>query len=891
MQDLARTSAWDVDKFRRRMMETSFERSGGLTPPERRRRRRAPEQAVVSFAARASWPLLCCATIGSALALGALHAPTLLVTAAFVFASAALVTVSRRPTAIPWPAWVAFGLAAYTAFQALPLPASWVRALSPKAAEVWQQAFEMAPGGGWMSLSLDRSATWVEALKWYMYGAAFVAAAGFGASRSMARGLLLAVAAPLAVAVVTLAHGLAGASTIYGFYEPTVARSIWHTGPLLNPNHLASFLNFGIFCGMGLLVARRRIVPIGAIGLAVAFLIPSAIVSGSRGGMIGLAVGLAVFMLALPKERYADRDFGPVATRTLLAILSLVFVTAVAFTALLASEQTLRQLYDVNVDKLRLLTWCRGMISDHFWFGVGRGAFESAFSAYRSGTSNEIYTHPENLPVQWLGEWGVPVAISAAVALGWTLRPGRLGVRWSVLASGAIAATSAIVAQNFVDFGLEVPAIALTVSVALGVCWGHANGRQRGVEVSTRSARSWTTWGLVTGGIVLGTLVLSTGFEPLVYERRQLAADYAELKGESAGELKELRAATLEAVRSHPAEPYFYRMGALLSWRLGEDPMPWLQRALERGPEQGRTHLLVARVLASRKALRQALFELRLASTFDPNLVPAAARAAGTWGQGYEDLIRAVPEGEAGVQMLTVMVRQAGGDPESREQLLMELVSRDSRRVLSLVALSAFYVQELERGEKSSRCAGDSTADCRVKAERWLTALDQVAPVDSEGLLLRARLLQMSGAGEAAVALLTERCSTVALSARLRCLQKRLELSARRPGSLELSLAARDYVTEACTESEPCVAALERVADMNGSRGNWQEALTYYERAARERPDDGLWLKVARSAARAGAPGRVANALNRIRSRARFEPEYSKLLQAAAAGRVGERSD
>jgi hypothetical protein len=784
---------------------------------------------------------------------------------------------------------VLFALAAYTALQALPLPSSWVRLLSPNAAEVWQRAFDVAPSSGWMSLSLDRGATLVEVLKWATYGAAFVAAAGVGSARGMARGLLPIVAAPVLVALVTLAHGLVGARAIYGFYEPTIERSIWHTGPLLNPNHLASYLNFGIFCGMGLLAARKPVVPVWVVGLAIAFLIPNALVAGSRGGVIGLLVGLVVFFAASPKAGNADRDFGPVPKTTVLASLAAVFVVAIGFTALLASEQTARQLYDGNIDKIRLLSWCRALIVDYPWFGVGRGSFESVFTAYRSGTSNEIFTHPENLPVQWLGEWGIPVGLVGAGLLCWVLRPRRLGLRWSVVSTGVVAAVAAIVAQNFVDFGLEVPAIALTVVVALGVCWGHANRRRRGASEES-PGKDMPALALVAVVVVLSGLVLGAGFRPLVYERRELAQAADELADAAPSDIRAMREVAARAVLAHPSEPYFYRMAALLTWRLGEDPMPWLQRALDRGPSVGRTHLLVARVVASRKAIRQALFELRLAATFDPNLAHAVARAALSWTQGYDNLRRAVPHGEAGIQMLTVMVRQPSIDAVTHERLLMELVERDPRRLASLTAMASYYVQELERGDASVRCAVEQRAGCLAEAERWLTALDGLTVTDTEGVLLRSRLLQVRGSVREALALLTERCATLAAGARSRCLQKRLELAARAAQTLEFAAAATDFVADACLDSEQCSGALERVADMNGSRGDWQAALSFYERAARERSDDRLWIKVARSAVRVGAFGRVASALGRIRSRARFEPEYSRLLQSVGPGQAREAS-
>lgn len=844
-------------------------RSRGLTPP-----RFEP------------WWLICAGTVLAALALGAIHPTTLIVVSVLPFAAAAIVVSRHGFKCIPAPAWVLFGLAAYTALQALPLPAALVRALSPHAAQIWRDAFELSGKTGWMSLSLDRGATMVEVLKWTMYGAAFVAAANYGARRGMLRGLLLPVGAATAVALVTLIHGLAGAETIYGFYEPSVPRSIWHMGPLLNPNHLASYLNFGIFCAFGIAAVRRPLVPPWAVGLIIAFLMPNAIVAGSRGGIVGLVVGLLIFWLAQPKATHADASLGPVPKLALIATMASVFALAIGLTGLLATERTARQLYEVNVDKLRLLGWCQHLIADYPWFGIGRGAFESVFSAYRTGRSNEIYSHPENLPAQWLGEWGVPVALAAAACFVYYLRPRRLGVRWSVAASGVVAALSAMLTQNFVDFGLEVPAVALTVTVALAVCWGQADARRRGAPDGDDATSLRRLVGIGAGCVALLGLVIAFGGRALVYERRALAEAYESTQEPNVNNLRALRDMASELVAAHPAEPYFFRMGALLTWRIGENPLRWFGTALERGPEVGRTHLLLARYLASERAIGQALLELRLAGTFDPNLVPATARAASAWSTTYDGVIRAVPEAEAGTLMLTLLSRETTDKPELRERLLSELVNRDPKRFASLQQLADFLLSELGRGDASERCGGERRNDCLTRADQTIASIERVAPQELQTVLLRSRFFEVSGESQRALGVLNERCKTLPTAVRPRCLKRRLELAFAEKTAADFAVAAKEYLADACGDSDQCAESLERVADLSSGRGDWDAALAFYERAARERSEDRLWLKVARAGARVAAFSRVTNALARIREPSHFEPEYSKLMKSVTSSRT-----
>src|SRR6185295_3468992 len=75
----------------------------------------------------------------------------------------------------------------------------------------------------------------------------------------------------------------------------------------------------------------------------------------------------------------------------------------------------------------------------------------------------------------------------------------------------------------------------------------------------------------------------------------------------------------------HPAEPYFPLVGAMGAYRTHtENPIPWLQRSLERGQVNGRAHLLLAEVLSAPRTRRQAMLELRLALADDPGLFDLA---------------------------------------------------------------------------------------------------------------------------------------------------------------------------------------------------------------------------------------------------------------------------
>jgi hypothetical protein len=553
-------------------------------------------------------------------------------------------------------------------------------------------------------------------------------------------------------------------------------------------------------------------------------------------------------------------------------------------TALLVSETTRRELYNTNIDKLRMLSWSARLIGDFRWTGVGRGAFEGVFSSYRTSVNQEIHTHPENIVAQWLGEWGIPVGLAALAAFGWLLQPKRLGRKWSAIGSGAVAALGAALVHDLVDFGLEIPAVALLVVVTVGVCYGHEASRV--ADRSESEALDLNTLAAAAAvGVALCTLVAIGGGQSVSLDRLDMVERFRALKDAPEGELSKVEERTAAISLKHPAEPYFYRMGALLALHAQRDPMGLLDRALERGPTIGRTHLIVARVLASRHAARQALLELRLAADYDTALTGLIAKSVTRLASSYEDLERAVPEGRDGCAMLVALARLVPSD--RRERLLEEAVARapDARDALSLLAND--LIRELEHGQASERCAGERTAECVQQAEHWLARLDKQAGRPSEPVLLRARLLLLKGDGEGAASLLAERCPEMVGRDRTQCMKARLTLASKAHDTAQLAAVARDFIAENCLDADSCAGALGQIGDVYAANQDWNAALSFYDRAAHERADDQLWIKVGKAALRTGAYQRAVTALGRVRSKAHFEPDYSRLVQAARAGQVG----
>jgi hypothetical protein len=273
-----------------------------------------------------------------------------------------------------------------------------------------------------------------------------------------------------------------GATKVYGLYQPNFMTVPWHIGPLLNPNNLAGYLNLGALAGLGVLLSHRPVIPRWALGLGVALIVAIDVTSASRGGVLALPVGLVALALFARHEK-RDRPASQSASTWLLLF-------AVAGGGVLAvlggNAKAWTELYDKNLSKLEMILWVKPLVHDHPFFGIGRGAFESVFPAYRLTPGHVIYTHAENFVVQWAAEWGLPVTCAALGAFGWAFAPRRLGVQRSALAAGGWCGVAALALQNLVDLGLEIPAVSIGAAAVLGSLWGDQ--RRRGAGEPSRGA-------------------------------------------------------------------------------------------------------------------------------------------------------------------------------------------------------------------------------------------------------------------------------------------------------------------------------------------------------------------------------------------------------------------
>lgn len=222
-------------------------------------------------------------------------------------------------------------------------------------------------------------------------------------------------------------------------------------GPLGNPNLLAGYL-------LALLplatIAALRWTGIGSRVFAVvtvALAGSSIVLTYSRGGWVGLMVGMAVLLLLLLLR--STREW-PALWRRLVPVVILLLGAAVLAVAVTKLEPVRTRVSSLlagrgdSSNNFRINVWLASieMIQDRPWIGIGPGnnAFNSIYPLYQQPKFNALSAY--SVPLEILVETGVPGLIACLGLLQSSIRQGLKGLRINEPAAGAALASLAAIA-------------------------------------------------------------------------------------------------------------------------------------------------------------------------------------------------------------------------------------------------------------------------------------------------------------------------------------------------------------------------------------------------------------------------------------------------------------
>ncbi|GMU63480.1 MAG: hypothetical protein AMXMBFR34_52430 [Myxococcaceae bacterium] len=493
------------------------------------------------------------------------------------------------------------GLAlAIALLQLLPLPPGLLALVSSPGAEL--REFALVPLGleRWRPVTMDAPSTARAVARIIGLGSMALVALELGRQSHVRRRLLSILAlSGVSIAVCGFGHLLANAESLFGVHH------FYATVPLLTPfgntNHLAAWLTLTGTVALGLALdakSRDGAIAWGAAAFACGV---GVFLSYSRGG-----IGAFVATWGLVGAAVLARKGGGIRS-----VLPWVAIAAtVAFAGLLSFEQLLARADTLSsVEKLRATKvelWpmlARGALA--YWpLGLGVGAFELGFARFQDQQLDVTFTHPENLPLQWASEAGLPVTLAlAGVVFVLFVRVRRL--TWDLpLERTAMIAVAGVLLHDLFDFSLELNAVAAAVAVTAGlVC---AVGREKEGRVAVRRAGP-------VAGVVLVSLAVVTG---LAGSSSHAVAEKALADTIQAGQaVAAARAQAVAAIDRHPADWVLYaNIGADVA-RRGQplEALAWVNRLLFLRPSDARAHVAAAQALLRMRKPLQALIELKTA--------------------------------------------------------------------------------------------------------------------------------------------------------------------------------------------------------------------------------------------------------------------------------------
>lgn len=410
--------------------------------------------------------------------------------------------------------------------QLAPLPADWVLVLSPAAHEAHTlvAAAMGHPLAASLTLSVDPHATRDFWFKSAAYGGIFCLT-------------LLTVDTPRRVELLLKTLVISGtlqalyASVMvlseleYGFFIKKFVGQGTATGTFVNRNHLAGYLNLCLAAGIGLMIAklggeavhswRQRLRSIVRLLLGektrlriyLIVMVIALVLTRSRMGNTAFFAGtLIVGAIGLLLMRNAPRS-------TMLFLTSVVVLDILIVGTWFGVDQVAKRIQQTEVstttdnllpaehrdevDQLAL-KYAR----DYWLTGSGGGTFYVTFPAYSSSGVTGFYDHAHNDYLQLLTETGVIglglCTLIVVLATWQALR--ALRRRHDPLMRGAAFGVALAICwlaiHSTVDFNMQIPANAFTLSVLLALAWVAASVRSKAQEapqgVVERSSRRHT---------------------------------------------------------------------------------------------------------------------------------------------------------------------------------------------------------------------------------------------------------------------------------------------------------------------------------------------------------------------------------------------------------------
>lgn len=357
------------------------------------------------------------------------------------------------------------------------------------------------------SIAIDRFEAGSALLRLLTYGGVFWLSLQCCRDRDAARKILLTVAAATVVyAIYGLVIQFSGAKTILWYPKLYYVDDL--TSTFVNRNSFATYGGLGLICVTALITQqtlrhywssdnrRQRLrVFLRALTerdwiliLAWGLLATAVLLSNSRGGFAAVCFGLGAFVVAiLLSPGVPSRVARAFAFAVVASGLLFVFVSGGDLLTRVASTNQVND--QIRIELTALSVTATG---DAPLVGTGFGSFEQIFHVYRGDT--EAFRirsdRAHNTYLENALELGIPAA-SALVAtvgcLAWIclmgIRRRRRGIIYPAVGLGA---TILVGVHSLVDFSLQIPAVAITYSLLMGLACAQSWNTEKHMPLPRR---------------------------------------------------------------------------------------------------------------------------------------------------------------------------------------------------------------------------------------------------------------------------------------------------------------------------------------------------------------------------------------------------------------------
>ncbi|HEY5176163.1 MAG TPA: O-antigen ligase family protein [Terriglobales bacterium] len=316
----------------------------------------------------------------------------------------------------------------------------------------------------WSGLSIDHVGTREALIKLVTYAILFFVGQLLYASASarawQISGATVAIYVFL-MALFAIVQFFASPGLLYGVF-PAESTAVF--GPYVNRGNYAGLMEMLIPVAMTLAISLRWRHPAKPFLLFVVFVaLVSVFLSGSRAGLISLAVEFGLVGLVLL--------FTGSEQKHVLVVGIVVAALAFGFFYWLDPGDVWGRWWQV-ASKPELALGSRDKIAadslrmsrDHLAYGVGLGAFETAYTPYQTVVTDLTIDYAHNDYVQFLAEAGIwgwiltPISIAMFLVLSFRHLPSRLRQQSGWLQFGAAVGVCGLLVHSFSEFNLHIPA-------------------------------------------------------------------------------------------------------------------------------------------------------------------------------------------------------------------------------------------------------------------------------------------------------------------------------------------------------------------------------------------------------------------------------------------------